>query len=108
VRAILANAPPLVTIVAMGNAARWRSDEDEQCALYLRNLLQGRRPDPAAVQRLILVGEEAQKYDDPSQPHFHPRDREMALHIDRYPFAIRVQREDGLLVARAQRLLPSP
>ena len=108
VRAILATAPPLITIVAMGNAARWRSDEDEQCALYLRNLLQGRRPDPEAVQKLVRVGQEAQKYDDPSQPHFHPRDREMALHIDRYPFAIRVQREDSLLVARPHRPLPAP
>lgn len=102
VRAILALAPPLVSIVAMGSAGRWRSDEDEQCALYLRNLLQGRRPDAEAVQKLVLAGEEAQKYGDPAQPHFHPRDPEIALHIDRYPFAMRVQREDGLLVARPQ------
>jgi hypothetical protein len=27
----------------------------------------------------------------------------MAVEIDRYPFAIRVQREDGLLVARPYR-----
>jgi 2-phosphosulfolactate phosphatase len=100
VNAILASAPRLVSIVAMGNAAKWRSDEDEQCALFLRNLLQGRRPDHDAVQKLVLVGQEAQKYGDPSQPHFHPRDREIAVDIDRYAFAIRVQREDGLLVAR--------
>jgi 2-phosphosulfolactate phosphatase len=100
VRAILKNAPPLVTIVAMGVATTRRSDEDEQCALYLRNLLQGRHADPEAVKKLVLVGQEAQKYDDPSQPQFHPHDRELALHIDRYPFALRVTREDGLLVAR--------
>jgi 2-phosphosulfolactate phosphatase len=103
VNAILASAPSLVSIVAMGSAARWRADEDEQCALFLRNLLQGRRPAHAAVQTLVLAGEEAQKYGDPSQPHFHLRDREMAVDIDRYPFAIRVQREGGLLVARPQR-----
>ena len=44
VNSILASTPPLVSIVAMGSAATWRSDEDEQCALFLRNLLQGRRP----------------------------------------------------------------
>ncbi len=107
VQAVLASAPPLVTIVAMGAAARGRSDEDEQCALYLRNLLQGRRPESEAVRKLVLIGQEAQKYDDPSQPHFHPRDREIALHIDRYPFALCVQKEEGLLVARPQRLLPT-
>lgn len=108
VQAILASPPPLVTIVAMGQAGKQRADEDEQCALYLRNLLQGRRPDPEAVQKLVLIGQEAQKYGDPSQPHFHRRDPEIALHIDRYPFAIRVQREDGLLVARPQQSLPAP
>jgi 2-phosphosulfolactate phosphatase len=99
-RAVLQHAPPLVTIVAMGRAATQRTDEDEQCALYLRNLLQGRHPDPEAVRKLVLAGQEAQKYDDPTQPHFHPQDRLLALHIDRYPFAMRVLREDGLLVAR--------
>jgi 2-phosphosulfolactate phosphatase len=102
VRAILKSAPSLVTIVAMGVATRQRSDEDEQCALYLRNLLQGRSPDPEAVKKLVLAGQEAQKYDDPAQPQFHPRDRELALHIDRYSFALRVTRENGLLIARRQ------
>ena len=100
VNAVRALAPPLVSIVAMGYATRQRADEDEQCALYLKNLLQGRVPNPDAVRKLVCVGEEAQKYDDPAQPQFHPEDREMALAIDRYPFAIRVAREDGLAVAR--------
>jgi hypothetical protein len=31
-------------------------------------------------------------------------DREIALQIDSFPFAIRVTREDGLLVARPERV----
>ncbi len=100
VQAILDEAPSLVTIVAMGVAGKYRSDEDEQCALYLRNRLQGRHPDPEAVKQLVLVGDEAQKYLDPSQPQFHPQDREFAVSIDRYPYAMVVKREHGLLVAR--------
>jgi 2-phosphosulfolactate phosphatase len=100
VNAILASSPPLVTLVAMGVATKQRSDEDEQCALYLRNLLQGHRPDSEAVKHLVRIGQEAQKYDDPAQPQYHPQDRALALQIDRYPFALRVTREDGLLVAR--------
>ncbi len=100
VKAILHDNPELVTIVAMGLEAKVHADEDEQCALYLRNLLQGRKPDPEAVQALVLAGEEAQKYADPSQPQYHPEDRDMALQIDSVDFAIRVEREDGLLVAR--------
>ena len=100
VKAILRDAPQLVTIVAMGLEARVHADEDEQCALYLRNLLQGRKPDAAAVQALVLTGEEAQKYSDPAQPQYHIEDRDMALQIDSVDFAIKVSREDGLLVAR--------
>ena len=99
-QAILRDAPDLVTIVAMGAEARVHADEDEQCALYMRNLLQGRTPDHAAVRALVLAGAEAQKYADPQQPQFHPEDRDMALEIDSVPFAIGVEREDGLLVAR--------
>ena len=100
VKAILRDAPELVTIVAMGLEARIHADEDEQCALYLRNLLQGRKPDGDSVRALVLAGEEAQKYADPAQPQYHPEDRDMALQIDSVEFAIRVEREDGLLVAR--------
>jgi 2-phosphosulfolactate phosphatase len=84
----------------MGAEARQRTDEDEQCALYLRNLFQGRRPNSDAVRHLVRIGQEAQKYDDPALPHFHPQDKELALQIDRYAFALRVRREEGLLVAR--------
>ena len=83
----------------MGAEGRERSDEDEQCALYMRNLLEGRRPDRDAVRSLVLAGAESQKYGDPARPHFHPKDREIALRIDTIPFAIEVSREDGLLVA---------
>ena len=100
VKAILDDAHDLVTIVAMGAEARVHADEDEQCAFYLRNLLQGRKPDHDAVRALVLAGAEAQKYSDPEQPQFHPEDRDMALQIDSVDFAIKVGKEDGLLVAR--------
>ena len=100
VKAVLDDAPDLVTIVAMGAEARVHADEDEQCAFYMRNLLQGRKSDRDAVRALVLAGAEAQKYADPEQPQFHPEDRDMALQIDSVDFAIKVGREDGLLVAR--------
>jgi 2-phosphosulfolactate phosphatase len=102
VRAIQRSAAPLVSIVAMGVETKRRADEDEQCALFLRNLLQGRQPNHEAVCRLVRIGQEAQKYDDPAQPQYAPEDREIALQIDRYPFALTVTRENGLLVARPQ------
>lgn len=98
--AIIQRNPQLVTIVAMGDGGKTRTDEDEQCALYMRNLLQGRTPDPNAVRSLVMSCDQAAKYDDPALPHFRPEDRDIALEIDSIPFAIEVTREDGFLVSR--------
>lgn len=100
--AILQTQPAEVTLVAMGWNATVRTDEDEQCVLYLRNLLQGRRPDREAVRKLVLAGGEIAKFHDPSQPHFHPQDAQIALEIDKYDFAIRIFKEGDSLVARRQ------
>ena len=102
VQALLAEDPPpeRVTILAMGDQGVNRSDEDEHCALYLRNRLESRDPDPEALRKLIMAGGATQKFFDVAQPQFHPRDVGLALEVDRYPFAMRVTREDGLLVAR--------
>ena len=102
VRAIRALNPDIATIVAMGSEGKVRADEDEQCALFMRNLLTGARPNHAAVRELVLAGQEARKYGDPRTPHWPIADRDMAMSIDSHDFAIRVTREDdGLLAARA-------
>ena len=100
VTAVLADDPAVVSIIAMGDRGRFRSDEDEHCALYLRNLLEGRQPDPEAVRSLVLAGGDTVKFFDESQPQYHPNDVELALQVSRYPFAMKVTRENGLPVAR--------
>lgn len=102
VRAVRRLDPHMVSIVAMGSEGRVRSDEDEQCALYMRNLFLGKIPDHDSVRKLILIGSESEKYDDPDLLHFDRRDMDMALMIDSVPFAIRVSRENNLLVARPE------
>ena len=102
--AILEDDPAQVTLVAMGWEGHTRTDEDEQCGLYLRNLLQGRSPDVESVRSLVLSGEESQKFGDPGKPQFHPRDRDIALRINSVPFAVSIAREDGLLTARPRQV----
>jgi 2-phosphosulfolactate phosphatase len=102
-RAILAGSPEGVTLVAMGDNGVNRTDEDEVCALHLRNLLEGRPGDRRAVQRLILAGGEVGRFHDPARPHLHPQDVDIALDLDRFDFAIRVEIEDGRPVARIER-----
>jgi 2-phosphosulfolactate phosphatase len=102
IRVVLTRNPSLVSLVAMGTNGAHRSDEDEQCALYMRNRLRNRRPDPAAVRSLVLSAHDSAKFDDPKRPHFDPRDRDIALQIDSIPFAVRVRVEGDLLVATSE------
>jgi 2-phosphosulfolactate phosphatase len=89
-----------VTILAMGSAGLVRGDEDELCALYLRNRLQGRQPDVEATMSLARCSHEAAPYGSPEMPFKPVADLEIAMQIDTFDFAIRVVDEEGLLVAR--------
>jgi 2-phosphosulfolactate phosphatase len=101
-RALLSSALGRISLVAMGSNATVRTDEDELCALHLRNLLEGRRGDARAVSQVILAGGDALRFHDPSRPHLDRRDLDIALDVDRYDFAIRVVLEDGRPVARIE------
>jgi 2-phosphosulfolactate phosphatase len=103
VRAILSGSPDQVSLVAMGDNGLKRTDEDELCAIHLRNRLEGRPGDADAIRRLILAGGEVGRFHDPARPYLHPEDVDIALDIDRYNFAVRVDFEDGRPVARIER-----
>ncbi|HVZ02620.1 MAG TPA: 2-phosphosulfolactate phosphatase [Dongiaceae bacterium] len=99
-RALLACGEERITLVAMGNTAVVRTDEDELCALHIRNLLEGRAGDADAVRRIIMVSKEAAWFGDPMRPHMPRGDLDIALDIDRFDFAVAVAEEDGWAVAR--------
>jgi 2-phosphosulfolactate phosphatase len=102
VRAILSGSPDRVSLVAMGDNGIKRTDEDELCAIHLRNCLEGRPGDADAIRRLILAGGEVGRFHDPARPYLHSEDVDIALDIDRYDFAVRVNFEDGRPVARIE------
>jgi 2-phosphosulfolactate phosphatase len=103
VRAILSGSPDQVSLVAMGDNGVKRTDEDELCAIHLRNRLEGRPGDADAVRRLILAGGEVGRFHDSARPYLHSKDVDIALDVDRYDFALRVKFEEGRPVARIER-----
>jgi len=103
VRALLSGSPDEIALVAMGDNGLKRTDEDELCAIHLRNRLEGRPGDVDAVRRLILAGGEVGRFHDPARPYLHPEDVDIALDIDRYDFAVRVDFENERPVARFER-----
>jgi 2-phosphosulfolactate phosphatase len=103
VRALLSGSPHQISLIAMGGNGLSRTDEDELCATHLRNRLEGRPGDIEAIRRLILAGGEVGRFHDPARPYLHPEDVDIALDIDRYDFAVRINFEEGRPVARMER-----
>jgi 2-phosphosulfolactate phosphatase len=103
VRALLSASPDQISLVAMGDNGLSRTDEDELCAIHLRNRLERRPGDPEAIRRLVLAGGEVRRFQDPARPYLHPEDVDIALDINRFDFAVRVEFEDGRPVARMER-----
>lgn len=86
----------------MRSSGATRTDEDRLCALYTRNLLEGRTGDCEVVRQLIMTGGEAVRYREPGRPYLNAEDLRIALDIDRYGFAIRVALVNGCPVARVE------
>ena len=103
VRALLGGAPGEVTIVAMGDNGITRTDEDELTAVHLRNRLEGRPGNKQAVRQVILAGGEVGRFYDPARLGHRLEDVEIALDIDRYDFAVRVECQNGRPIARLER-----
>jgi hypothetical protein len=64
----------------------------------------GRPGDPDAIRRLILAGGEVARFLDPARPYLHPKDVDIALDVDRFDFAVKVEFEAGRPVTRVERL----
>jgi 2-phosphosulfolactate phosphatase len=103
VRVLLSGSPQEISLVAMGDNGLKRTDEDELCAIHLQNRLEARPGDPDAIRRLILAGGEVGRFHDPSRPYLHPKDVDIALDIDHYDFAVRVEFEDSRPIGRMEK-----
>jgi 2-phosphosulfolactate phosphatase len=92
--------PDTVSLIAMGNAGREITPDDEACASYLEHLLAGAPYDHAAALQPIVEHECVQKFLRGDQAHFPPADPVYCLQRDLFDFVLAVQPEDGFLVAR--------
>jgi 2-phosphosulfolactate phosphatase len=99
-RACRLDGAETISLIPMGKEGLSRTDEDELCALHMRNILEGRPGDPGAVRGVILACGEVARFNDAAPPHSFPEDLAIALEIDRFDFAVQVRAEDGFLVAR--------
>lgn len=91
-----------VSLLAMGSPLGADEIEDDVCADLLEDRLLGRDAVLARVRERVLASPAAARAHDPRAGWITPGDVERALQIDRFDFVMRVRREGGVLVARAE------
>ena len=93
-------APASIAFVITGAGPGEDGDEDLACAHYLEALLRGEPVTSEAYLRRVLQSPAGTIFADPEQPDFTPQDLELCMQVDRFDFAMPVEREDGRLVMR--------
>lgn len=97
VRHIRARNPREVSLVCMGRAALEPSDEDTLCAQFLRDELEGKPTDFAAIKAHLAKYHTAQRFFDPEKHWAPARDFELCLALNRFDFVLKLSRgEDDL------------
>ena len=91
VRYLRAKNPARVSVVCMGREALEPTVEDTACAEFLRDRLEERAPDFAALRERIRAAESARKFFDPEATWAPERDFELCLALDRFPFVLRAE-----------------
>lgn len=76
--------------------------EDEACADYIEALLRGETPNVQPFIRRVRESYSGRIFADPQRPEYSAVDLENCTQVDRFDFAMRVYRQDGLLVMRAE------
>ena len=100
---ILSRSPREVTLVRMGFEATRRTDEDDICAEYLDAMLLGRSYDTDSIRDRLHASPAAARFFDPKQPWNPESDFILSTDVDRFDFAIRAERDAGVLTLRPVR-----
>ncbi|MBN1146337.1 MAG: 2-phosphosulfolactate phosphatase [Anaerolineales bacterium] len=107
-------APQQLTFVITGagtdqsakSARPGRGDEDAACAEYISSLLQESGREAESFLGRVRASLSGRALAASTLPDFPPEDLEYCLSVDRFDFALPVQRRDGLLVMQAIRMSP--
>ena len=97
---VLSIGPDSVTLLQTGLRPGGWGDEDTACADLLEGLLTGKPPSADAIIDRVRESRAGQKFVEPSTAIFPASDLELAVDINRFGFAMEVEKKDGLLVLR--------
>jgi 2-phosphosulfolactate phosphatase len=97
VRYIQKRNPPVVSLVCMGYACEYPTDEDTLCAEYIRNELTGEKNDFEAMKLQIRNGTGARFFEQTSQEWSPASDFDLCLDLNKFDFVLKVEQENNLV-----------
>lgn len=98
VRFIREMNPPVLSLVCMGYACEYPTDEDTLCAEYLRNELTGQPNDWESMKRQIKEGSGARFFEEKSQSWAPASDFDLCLQPSKFNFVLKVANGEDLLL----------
>jgi 2-phosphosulfolactate phosphatase len=99
-RHIRASRADAITFVVTGEHGELDGDDDLACAQYIAALVEGAVPDPAPFLERTRRSTAGRRFLPGHLPQYRPGDLERALDVDRFGFAMPIERRDDLLVMR--------
>jgi len=95
--------PEAITFVETGVRMNGGGEEDAACSDYIADVLLNTPPNFSQIRNRVLNSRAARKFTGAANSDFPATDLEHALMIDRFDFAMEVDRGDHQLVLRAVR-----
>jgi len=89
--------PGMVSLVCMGYACQYPTDEDTLCAEYIRNELTGKESDWPAMVQTMRLGSGARFFEPASQQWAPQEDFHLCINRNRFNFILKVTEREGVL-----------
>lgn len=96
IRYIKIKQPKNVSLVCMGYACEYPTDEDTLCAEYIKNELEGKPNNFEKIVHVIRKGTGARFFDPERQEWSPKKDFELCLNLNRFNFVLKVENEKSL------------
>jgi len=100
VRYIQAKNPETVSLVCMGYACEYPTDEDTFCAEYIKNELEGKENDFPKILETIKAGDGVRFFDPNKQSCSPENDFHLCTRLNRFNFVLKVEKEGDLIYLR--------
>jgi len=96
VKYIQQKQPKIVSLVCMGYACQYPTDEDTLCAEWIKNELENKPNNFDKIIEALRIGSGARFFDPLKQGWSPQSDFELCLNLNRFDFILKVENEDGL------------